>query len=132
MSATLPSGLTPRGRNAALALLGLTYLLVCRAVRAGMLDSVSLCPFRWLTGVDCPFCGLSHAFGCLLTGNLAAALHFHSEAPELFTLWVVSTVLAAVHSLSADGPWLLRSRSATEPAHSPAITLNALTGAKYP
>jgi hypothetical protein len=71
-----------------------------------MLASVPLCPFRWLTGIDCPLCGLSHAFGCLLTGNAAAALSYHPLAPELFTLWLGSTVLAAVHSLIAGGPWL--------------------------
>jgi hypothetical protein len=110
----LPSGLTLRGRNAALALLGHTYLLVCLAVHAGMLQAAILCPFRWLTGMDCPLCGLSRAFGCLLTGNIAAALRYHPLAPELFTLWVICTALTAVHSLIAGGPWLRR--SATDPA----------------
>jgi len=118
VNASLPS-LTPRGRNAALALLGLTYLLVCRAVHAGMLACAPLCPFRWLTGTDCPLCCLSHAFGCLLTGNLAAAVHFHSEAPELFALWVVSTVLAALHGLIADGPYLQNLPSPANPPLTP-------------
>jgi Protein of unknown function (DUF2752) len=95
-----------------------------------MLGSIPLCPFRWLTGIDCPLCGLSHAFGYLLTGNVAAALRHHPEAPELFTLWVVSTALAAVHSLIADGPLVRGPTESRETAYSPAITLNALTGAK--
>ena len=102
----------------------LIYLIVyagqaSRAVHAGMLASIPLCPFRWLTGPDCPLCGLSHAFGCLLTGNVAAALHFHSEAPELFAFWVVSTVVAAVHSLAADGPWAAHPPNLANPPPTP-------------
>jgi Protein of unknown function (DUF2752) len=33
-----------------------------------------LCPFRWLTGLDCPFCGSTRAAASLAHGQLGAAL----------------------------------------------------------
>jgi hypothetical protein len=38
---------------------------------------VPLCPFAALTGVPCPGCGLSRAALALLSGDVAAAFHFH-------------------------------------------------------
>jgi hypothetical protein len=34
----------------------------------------SFCPFRTLTGLDCPFCGSTRAAGALARGDLVAAL----------------------------------------------------------
>lgn len=41
----------------------------------------SICPFRFLTGFDCPFCGLTRACFHLLHGDWAAALQWNPLAP---------------------------------------------------
>lgn len=39
------------------------------------------CPFRALTGVDCPFCGMTRATVALGRGDWGAALALHPLAP---------------------------------------------------
>ena len=39
------------------------------------------CAFRTLTGVDCPFCGMTRATVALAHGDVAAALAAHPLAP---------------------------------------------------
>ena len=36
-----------------------------------------LCPVRYVTGVPCPFCGMTRAWLAALRGDVAAALRFH-------------------------------------------------------
>jgi hypothetical protein len=39
------------------------------------------CPFRNVTGVDCPFCGMTRATLAIGGGDLGTALAFHPLAP---------------------------------------------------
>lgn len=39
------------------------------------------CPLKTMTGVPCPFCGMTHATVALGRGDLHAALHYHPLAP---------------------------------------------------
>jgi uncharacterized protein DUF2752 len=52
-----------------------------------------ICPFRRMTGVPCPGCGLTRAFAHLAKGEWAAALRDHPLAPlvalELLGAWLV-------------------------------------------
>lgn len=36
-----------------------------------------LCPFRWLTDLICPGCGMTRAVTTLVRGDLAASINFH-------------------------------------------------------
>jgi hypothetical protein len=51
-----------------------------------------LCPFHWLTGLDCPFCGLTRALFALGKGHLRDAAHFNALAP-LAAAMLIATVL---------------------------------------
>jgi len=50
-----------------------------------------LCPFRLMTGVPCPGCGLTRAFCLMAHGHFAEATHYHALAPVvlayLLFLW---------------------------------------------
>jgi len=35
------------------------------------------CPFKRITGVDCPFCGMTRAYTALFRGDILTALEFH-------------------------------------------------------
>lgn len=64
------------------------------------------CPFHALTGVDCPFCGMTRATLALGRGDWRAALELHPLAP--LVLAGVLVLLAIVAFGRADA--LLRGR----------------------
>jgi Protein of unknown function (DUF2752) len=45
-----------------------------------------LCFFHALTDIDCPGCGMTHAFLCLARGDVAGAWAFHPFSPLLAAL----------------------------------------------
>lgn len=45
------------------------------------------CPFRQLTGLPCPGCGLTRATVALLRGDIRAMLFFHPLAPVFLAFW---------------------------------------------
>jgi uncharacterized protein DUF2752 len=51
------------------------------AWRTALADHGPGCPFRAVTGVDCPFCGMTRATLALGGGDLGAALALHPLAP---------------------------------------------------
>lgn len=42
------------------------------------------CPFKLITGIDCPGCGLTRAFGCILLCDFSAAVQYHPLSPLIF------------------------------------------------
>lgn len=83
------------------------------ALSQGIL-AVPPCPFRALTGLDCPFCGGTRAAMALLHGDIGAAADYNLLvtvaaflAGGLFVWWLASLLR---RSLSWPGPRLVRSR----------------------
>jgi hypothetical protein len=54
-----------------------------------------LCPFRGLTGVPCPGCGLTRAAGAFFRGRIGDALQVHPLIPlvivQLLAVWLLLT-----------------------------------------
>lgn len=42
------------------------------------------CPFKLITGLDCPGCGLTRAFCSILLGDFQAAVMYHPLSPLIF------------------------------------------------
>ena len=61
--------------------------------------SIRFCGFYWLTGRDCPFCGLTRALFALAKGHWSQAIHFNALSPLGFTM---------LFTLVWNGPWLAR------------------------
>lgn len=67
------------------------------------------CPFKLLTTIPCPFCGITHATLALGQGDLVEALRWHPLAPVVLGLMVWGSAMLAlgrpVRGLSAR--WML-------------------------
>ena len=74
-------------------------------------DGPTLCPFRHLTGLPCPLCGMTRASFRLLRGDLAGALRMHPCAPLWFAM-VGGGVAFGLGSVVA-GRWPRWPRTAT-------------------
>ena len=46
------------------------------------------CPFHWLTGLNCPGCGLTRGFHALFQGDVLTALHFNALLPVYLLLFL--------------------------------------------
>ena len=102
--------------------------LVTVAIRdPGVSGSYGVCPFRALTGLDCPFCGGLRGTHALLHGDVAAAVDYNALLPlmlvggliallvwwrgslmgltqsTLSNRWVIGSVIAALGAF-----WILR------------------------
>jgi hypothetical protein len=51
------------------------------SVKGAVLSDGPACPFRTVTGIDCPFCGMTRATLALGGGDVRGALNFHPLAP---------------------------------------------------
>jgi Protein of unknown function (DUF2752) len=67
------------------------------------------CIFRTLTGVDCPFCGMTRATLAMGSGDLTTALHFHPLAP----LMLAGTAAVCAVIVAGRAPWLFQRRIGT-------------------
>ena len=61
--------------------------------------SLRLCGFHWLTGRDCPFCGLTRALFALAKGHWTQAIQWNALSPLGF---------AMLFGLIVNMPWLAR------------------------
>jgi hypothetical protein len=61
--------------------------------------SVRFCGFHWLTGRDCPLCGLTRALFALAKGDWSQAIRFNALSPLGFTM---------LFALVLDARWLAR------------------------
>jgi hypothetical protein len=99
-------------RAAAAAELGSTWQSATnRLVYAGMAVSVFaapllspdtvasgpvLCPFRRLTGVPCPGCGMTRSFVAVAHGDLGTAFAFNRLGPFMMTIFAIAILWKAV------------------------------------
>ena len=61
--------------------------------------SLRFCGFHWLTGRDCPLCGLTRGLFALAKGHWSQAIQFNALSPLGFTM---------LFALVLDAPWLAR------------------------
>ena len=82
------------GPTAAVALGGLGALALLASQIPGRRPDLVLCPWRRLTGTNCPGCGMTRALMALLRGDLDHALGMHPLSPVVLALIVATTALA--------------------------------------
>jgi hypothetical protein len=65
------------------------YGFIALFVRLAHIPYVPVCPFKLLSGLDCPLCGATRSLGCLLTGDVTAAWAANKPAPIGMLIWGV-------------------------------------------
>jgi len=84
-------------------------LLAALLVPAGKLDRAPvMCPFRRVTGLPCPTCGLSRSWTALLHGHPRESISFHPLGP--LTAAAAAFFALGIHEASPELGARLRSR----------------------
>jgi len=73
-------------------LLTVAYLIYTYFVGGAHFAYPSFCPFKWIAGVDCIFCGTTRAWGALWHGKIAVAFAYNLWTPLLLPLAVVLVI----------------------------------------
>lgn len=47
------------------------------------------CPLLFFFGIPCPFCGMTRAFLCLLSGDLTTAFYYHPLWPVVLGIFII-------------------------------------------
>lgn len=103
-----PSPVNPFGgierRMAWVVLAGLSVMfLISMLWRPADESTFILCPFRRVTGLLCPGCGMTRAFCALGHGEPLRAVHFNALSPLLFVSLMVVWVGAAATVFNLRG-----------------------------
>jgi hypothetical protein len=61
--------------------------VVMQAAHPILPESANFCPFRLLTGIPCPGCGMGHSLVYALRGDLTGSVHAHPLGLPLLVLW---------------------------------------------
>lgn len=80
----------------------LLFALACVGCATGLFDAgraieamPPLCLFHRLTGLDCPGCGMTRAFVCLMRGDLSGAWQMHPFSIPLLLASISAVLLPA-------------------------------------
>ena len=55
----------------------------------GQVDGLRLCPWYHLSGVECPFCGMTRGFVAISHFDIQAAMEFNLGSPLIYGAFVV-------------------------------------------
>jgi len=88
-------------------------LCLCAVTDPHQPAGLILCPFRLLTGIPCPLCGMTRGLASLLRGRLFEGVAFHFFSPFVLAAilaWIVIETGQAMRLWNARriGIWALR------------------------
>ena len=94
--------------------IALTGLASAAAIPPSLLQvGPVLCPFRFLTGLPCPGCGMTRSVVALLHGDLAASLFYHplgvavvAGAAIVATLTLISVLSPRLSARAVPPVWI--------------------------
>ena len=97
-----PRLMTPREarRSLLMAAIGAMTIVASFAYAPVISRGPVLCPFRFLTGVPCPGCGLTRSFCALTHGDVTSAFAFHLFGPILMLALLVGVPLLLIEGVT--------------------------------
>ena len=91
--------------------IGLSAVLLVSMVWRPADDGPTLCPFRALTGLPCPGCGMTRGFCALGHGDLRGALDQNILSPALYVAAIVAWAGAGARMTGRSLPGLAQVRA---------------------
>lgn len=95
-------------RSAMMASIGLATIAASFIYAPWSQTGPVLCPFRLLTGLPCPGCGLTRSFCAMAQGQWGDAIAYHLFGPALMAALVVGIPLLYAEALTRRANPLLR------------------------
>jgi hypothetical protein len=80
---------------------GGAWLLCALQAATGLGEGLTLCPFKLLTGHDCPGCGMGRAVVAAMRGHARLSFSFHPLGLPLLAVWSVWLLREARRAVSA-------------------------------
>ena len=66
----------------------------------GEIDGLNLCPHYYLTGQECPFCGMTRGFVAITHLDLKSALDFNLGTPLIYLAFIYVSLRSLVSIIS--------------------------------
>ena len=63
-------------------------LMVSAILQPNRITTLSLCPIFHLTGIECPFCGMTRSFVSITHGDFAQAIDYNPGSPLIYAAFV--------------------------------------------
>ena len=63
---------------------------------------VTMCWFKWLSGLPCPGCGLTRSVTCISQGQFSKAVAFHPFGPLVYALFVANVLMLGVSAAKRE------------------------------
>jgi uncharacterized membrane protein len=98
--------------------IGAAALLAPAIVDVEHFHLIPFCPFRTLTGLPCPLCGMTRALSHLWRGEWDEAVALHALSPMVFTLLVVVVLVELWRGWRGGREWV--------PAHAAPLVVGVL------
>lgn len=73
--------------------------LLLQASRPVVPEGLTLCPFKLVTGCDCPGCGMGHSLVAAMRGDWAASWCYHPLGMPLALLWTMWLMWGALNMI---------------------------------
>jgi len=81
------------GITGALVLLVVPFFIMLMNDSHELESAQSYCPFKMLTGMPCPGCGITKSLVFLYKGDIMTSLHYHLFGPATFLFCIVAIIV---------------------------------------
>jgi hypothetical protein len=88
------------GIAGAILVLAIPYIMTLFSSAEEIEIAQSLCPFKMVTGLPCPGCGITKSFVFIYEGNLFKSFHYHLFGPFAFIFSIIVIIVLSIEVIT--------------------------------